>query len=74
MAVIEIETIEGGRMKWVGIYRDTDSARAVRWGDTLLNGFAHSDEHPEPNLRLLDKAAVDGGVVIGSWQAKGFKS
>jgi hypothetical protein len=74
MAVIEIQTIEGGRLTWVGIYRDSNEARAIGWGNTLINGFARSHEHHEPNLRILDKPASEGGIVIGAWQAEGYES
>lgn len=69
MAVIEIGTIEGKRLEWVGIYSDSDAERAVWWGDTLLSGFGPHD--PKPAIRLLDRAF---GRVIGSWQPEGFET
>lgn len=64
MAVIEIQTIEGGRLDWVAIYSDTRMDRAIRWGDYLVNGV-----RPAPNLRILDRMH---GNVIGAWQRDGY--
>jgi hypothetical protein len=66
MAVIEIQTIEGGRLEWVAIYRDTDAARAIEWGDKLL-----LIARPKPNLRILDRQL---GRVIGAWQPEGYEA
>lgn len=71
MAVIEIATIEGGRLGWVGIYSDTDTNRAIRWGDQMMSGFRAGEL--KPGIRILDKRACDGGKVIGAWQANGYE-
>lgn len=61
MAVIEIQTIEGGRIDWVAIYSDTDTKSAVEWVDYLLI----QAREPKPHFRILDKLH---GNVIGAWQ------
>ena len=68
MAVIEIQTIEGGRLEWVAIYSDTDTERAVRWGDRLVAGFVRPDR---PNIRILNRLH---GEVIGAWQTEGYET
>lgn len=65
MSIIEIQTIEGGRLEWVGIYSDSNSDRAIRWGDSLLRGTS-----PRPSLRILDGRL---GKVVGAWQADGYE-
>lgn len=66
MAVIEIQTIEGGRLEWVAIAADTNQERLIDWGHRLLAGFHRNDL--KPSIRILDKEAHRGGVVIGAWQ------
>lgn len=68
MAIVEIQTIEGGRLEWVAIYRDSNTERACRWGDQLLSGFRPRE--PKPFLRILDGPL---GKVIGAWQAEGYE-
>lgn len=65
MAVIEIQTIEGGRFAWAAIYLDSDQRRAIEWGDRLLQRV-----HPRPSLRILDHEL---GNVIGAWQDEGYE-
>ena len=67
MAVIEINTIEGGRLSWVAIYSDSNTERAMRWGHQLLSGFR---EGAAPHIRLLDRLH---GEVIGAWQENGWE-
>lgn len=66
MAVIEVQTIEGGRIDWVAIYSDTDPERAVEWVDRLLMNA----REPKPHFRILDKRF---GKVIGAWQEEGYE-
>jgi hypothetical protein len=66
MAVIEIQTIEGGRLEWVAIYSDSNTERAMGWGNRLLLGTL-----PKPNLRILDRLH---GSVIGAWQSEGYEA
>jgi hypothetical protein len=66
MAVIEIQTIEGGRLEWVAIYQDSNASRAIEWGDKLLWTV-----HPKPSLRILERLH---GKVIGAWQADGYEA
>lgn len=72
-AIIEIQTIEGGRLEWVSIFSSTSDVDAVRWGDTLLEGFgsrwAGRVGNFKPNLRVTDSK----GNVIGAWQAEGYE-
>lgn len=70
MAAIEIQTNEGGRLEWVTIATDTNQDRLIEWGDRLLAGFHRGDI--KPNIRILDKEAHRGGVVIGAWQDAGW--
>lgn len=64
MAVIEINTIEGGRLERVAIYSDTDTERAIRWGDRLVQGFVRPTR---PHIRILNRLH---GEVIGAWQLR----
>lgn len=66
MAVIEVQTIEGGRSDWVAIYSDTDTESAVEWVDYLLI----QARDPKPHFRILDKLH---GTVIGAWQKEGYE-
>lgn len=65
MAVIEIQTIEGGRLEWVAIYRDSNPERAVEWGNRLVGNM----ETVKPSIRILDCLH---GKVIGAWQTEGY--
>lgn len=68
-AIIEIQTIEGGRIEWVGIMRSSDDKSAIEWGDALLAGFHNRGlGNLKPALRITDWR----GVVIGAWQAEGW--
>lgn len=71
MNVVEIQTIEGGRLSWVAIYADSNLGRAIGWGDRLLSGFRPIDL--KPKLRILDRYAHEGGKVIGAWQLDGYE-
>lgn len=64
--VIEIQTIEGGRLEWVAICSDSNKERAIEWGDRLLMGV-----HPKPFLRVTDGLR---GAVIGAWQKEGYEA
>jgi hypothetical protein len=65
MSIIEIQTIEGGRLEWVGIYSGSNDGHTIRWGDDLI-----SRVNPKPNIRILDR---QHGKVIGAWQAEGYE-
>lgn len=65
MNVIEIQTIEGGRLSWVAIYSDSERDRAIRWGHDLRSGLGRF----APNLRITDGLY---GPVIGAWQDEGY--
>jgi hypothetical protein len=67
MPVIEIQTIEGGRLEWVAIYSDSDPERAIRWGDRLVGGMVRP---ARPNIRILNRLH---GEVIGAWQQEGYE-
>ena len=66
MPVIEIQTIEGGRLEWVAIYSDTDTDRAIRWGDQLVSGIVPP---ARPRIRILNHLH---GEVLGAWQSEGY--
>lgn len=68
MAVVEIQTIEGGRLEWVGIMTASETEDAVRWGDAMM--LARYPWGMKPKLRLLDRPH---GTVIGAWQAEGYE-
>ena len=76
MAVIEIQTMEGGRLEWVAVFMSTDADIALRWGNQLIHGFEtapRSMQGLKPSLRILDKEMHRGGKVIGSWQSEGYQ-
>lgn len=64
--VVEIQTIESGRLEWVAICSDTNQHRAIEWGEKLLRGMGDM----KPNLRVTDGLY---GPVIGAWQAEGYE-
>lgn len=64
--VIEIQTIEGGRLEWVAICSDSNQDRAIEWGEALLRGMGEF----KPALRVTDGLR---GPVIGAWQAEGYE-
>ena len=64
--VVEIQTIEGGRLEWVAIMSDTNQTRAIEWGEKLLRGMGDF----KPNLRVTDGLH---GPVTGAWQAEGYE-
>lgn len=63
MSIIEIETIEGGRLQWVAISSDTNTDRLINWANNLTHGVT-----PPPNLRILTREQHRGGTVIATWQ------
>lgn len=70
MTIIEIQTMESGRLKWMPVFGSTSKAEAVEWGNTLLAGFERnlgSEQNFKPALRVLDE--LDGNV-IGAWQTE----
>lgn len=68
MAVIEIQTIEGGRLEWVGIMSASRFEDAIAWGDAMH--LARYPKGMKPNLRILDRPH---GKVIGAWQEEGYE-
>ena len=67
MNVIEIQTIEGGRLDWVAI-ASAKASELIRFGDAIKYArYPHN--WPSPNLRL-----VENGKVTGAWQADGYEA
>lgn len=69
---VEIQTIEGGRLEWVGVAHFAGNKAvelACRWGDILHSGFNQSPAFMKPNLRLVSSK---DGKVLGAWQKEGW--
>lgn len=64
--VVEIQTIESGRIEWVAIMSSTHQHSAIEWGESLLRGMGDM----KPNLRVTDGLY---GPVTGAWQAEGYE-
>lgn len=65
-ATVEIQTIEGGRLEWVGIFRaigGDEIKAAIALGEKIIAGF-HGEGSPA--LRIVDKDGTD----IGGWDAR----
>lgn len=65
MSVIEIQTIEGGRLLWVAVMSSSDREFAIEWGDAMADA-----KYPmglSPVLRL-----VEAGKVVGAWNVKRY--
>ena len=52
MNVVEIQTIEGGRLDWVAIASASQVSDLIRFGDAMKHArYPHN--WPSPNLRLV---------------------
>ena len=68
--ILEIQTIEGRRLEWIGIFSSTKDEDVIDYGHALLSGFTGHRSVLRPALRVVNRK----GEVLGAWQTEGYES